>query len=67
MRELTEMPMIELTDAELKEVAGGAVDQIHTDGIGGPLGDQHHGTGGNASNMNSFENGAINNITHIFK
>jgi hypothetical protein len=29
MRELTEIPMTELTDAELKEVAGGASAQTH--------------------------------------
>ena len=56
-----------MSDSDMDKVTGGAVDLIHTDGLGGPLGDQHHGTGGTASNMHSFENGAVNNIQHIFK
>ena len=58
MRELTEIPMTELTDAELKEVAGGASNATTFADDGSVL-KIHH------SSPESMENGAIQNMNHF--
>ena len=57
MRKLTKIPMTELTDTELKEVAGGASNATTFDE--GVVVKVHH------SSPESMENGAIQNMNHF--